>query len=88
MIEVLANTMGGNYFAIYSKYQINMLYTLNLHNVIRQLYLNRSGGWPKKLEAFPSISETHYDYKLEMFKYSYVKWALSTCKHIRIPFLI
>ena len=32
----------GNHFAIY-KYQINMLYTLNVYNVICQLYLDKAG---------------------------------------------
>ena len=46
-MEVLAKGYGGNYFAIHKikyMYQINTLYTLNLHNVICQLYLNNAGG--------------------------------------------
>ena len=39
MIQVL----GGYHFA-YALYQINTLYTLNLHNVMSQLHLNKSGG--------------------------------------------
>lgn len=42
MMEMLANEYGGNHFAIYV-FQINMLYTLNLHSVICQLYLNATG---------------------------------------------
>ena len=39
MIQVL----GGYHFA-YALYQINTLYTLNLHNVMSQLHFNKSGG--------------------------------------------
>ena len=39
MIQVL-----GGYHLAYALYQINTLYTLNLHNVMSQLHLNKSGG--------------------------------------------
>ena len=37
MIEALADTMGGNHIA---KYKLSNQYTLNLHDVIYQLYFN------------------------------------------------
>ena len=34
---------GGDHFTLYKFYQVNVSYTLNLHDVICQLYLNKAG---------------------------------------------
>ena len=36
-------------------YQINLLYTLNLENVIRQLYLTAAAAVAKSLQSCPSL---------------------------------
>ena len=70
MIEVLANTMGGNHFVICIKSTCCTPWTYTM------LYVDYvSIKMEKILEAFSSISERQYDYKHEMFKYSYVKWV-------------
>ena len=63
-----------------------MQYTLSIKSTSTPLtytmlsisYISTKLG--KKIEAFLSISERHYDHKHEMVKYSYVKWALPTCQ--------
>ena len=55
MIEMLADTM--MVITLRSKlYQINTLYTLNLHNVTCQLYLNKINKQAKKRFASSAVT--------------------------------
>lgn len=47
MMEVLANSVGANYFANYKCIKSRQLQTLNLYNIIYPLYLNKTGGKSK-----------------------------------------